>query len=108
MGLGGRRFMKSFFLDNANLQDAIGANTNSIYCGAQNIFKATTINDDGTATGENITNGNTCAEPKPSNIHADFWDFLLDPSGTYSWVSCDGGVYYYPMGNAQTTLSLNP
>jgi hypothetical protein len=105
--LGGRVFMKSFFLNNTPLQNGIGGNTNLIYCGSENIFKATSINDDGTAVWENIANADLCGEPKPSGIHADIWDFLLDPSGTHAWVSCDGGVYQIAMDPTQAMLSLS-
>lgn len=105
-GLGGRAFMKSFFSGNANLQDKIGGNTNLIYCSAQNIFKATSINQDGTAVWENIANADICGETKPSGFHADIWDFQIDRMGHYAWVSNDGGVYYVKMDDRQTAINL--
>ncbi len=106
-GLGGRAFMKSFFSGNNTLQNTVGGNINLVYCGAQNIFKATSINADGTAVWENIANATIGCEPKPTNFHSDVWDFLLDPSGWYAWVGCDGGVYYHPMDTKQTKIGLS-
>lgn len=106
-GLGGRVFMKSFYSKNTNLQNQVGGNTNLIYSTSQNFFRATNINADGTAVWQNIANANTCGEPKPSNFHSDIWDFLLDPLGWYSWISSDGGVYYFAMDTKQTTIGLN-
>jgi hypothetical protein len=106
IGLGGRAFMKSFTVDHPNLQNAVGGKANLIYCGAQNIFKATDINDDGTAVWENMTNANICGEARPSQIHADIWDFLVDASGTHAWVSSDGGVYQTLINNNQAHLAL--
>ena len=106
-GLGGRVFLKSFFSTDPDLQHAVGGNTNLFYCTGQNIFKATSINADGTATWENVTNGDRpCGEPKPSGIHSDLWDFHLDPSGGVAWVGCDGGVYQTAISNTQSTLAL--
>ncbi len=106
-GWGGRVFMKSFFSNNAELENKVSGNTNLIYCSAQNIFKAASLRADGTAVWENIANANVCGEPKPSNFHSDIWDFLLDPKGWYAWISSDGGVYYNAMNRQQTTITLN-
>lgn len=107
IGLGGRVFIKSFFSPNTKLQNQVGGNTNLIYCCAQNIFKASTINSDGTAVWENVANADIGGEAKPSGIHADMWDYLIDPLGWFAWVSCDGGVYYVKMNNQQNLIALN-
>jgi hypothetical protein len=108
IGLGGRVFMKSFFSSNVLLKNEVGGNSNLIFCSSQNIFKATRIQLDGTAAWENIANAKICGESKPSNFHSDIWDFLLDPSGWYSYVSNDGGVYYYAMDKRQDEIELDP
>jgi hypothetical protein len=105
--LGGSVFVKSFFSNSSKLKSIVGGNTNLIYCAGQNLFRATSIYADGTAEWENIANGNIAYEPKPSDIHGDFWDFAIDPLGWYAWVSCDGGVYYYAMDPQQSTVDLN-
>ncbi|MEO8417021.1 MAG: hypothetical protein ABI472_25380 [Ginsengibacter sp.] len=107
VGWGGRVFMKSFFSPYNYLKSIVSGNTNLIYCGAQNIFKAKKILSDGTAEWENIANANVCGEPKKSDIHGDMWDYLLDPSGEYSYVSCDGGVYDYGLTPKQSTIDLS-
>jgi hypothetical protein len=99
---GGRVFMKSFLLRNQNLQNIVGGTTNLIYCAADDLVKASQINSDGTAVWESVAQ-----VPGTSNFHTDIWDFLIDPSGWYAWVSCDGGVYYYAMDTIQTTVALN-
>jgi len=106
-GLGGRVFMKSFFSPYSHLQSSVGGNSNLFYCAAQNLFRATKIFADGTAQWENIANGDIGGEPKPSGIHADIWDFLLDPSGAYSYVGSDGGVYDYALKPKQPTIDLS-
>ncbi len=107
IALGGRIFVKSFFSENANLQNTIAGNTNLVYCAGQNIFSAASISADGKATWINIANADIQFEPMPQDFHADIWDFLIDPSGSYTWVSCDGGVYYHPLDANQTTITLN-
>jgi len=102
IALGGRVFMKSFFSENTNLKNIVGGNTNLIYCAAQDIVKAKQINTDGTVEWEKFI-----LVPGPSNFHSDIWDFLIDPIGWYSWVACDGGVYYHPKSRQQTTVALN-
>ena len=107
VGLGGSVFVKSFFCNSSKLKSIVGGNTNLIYCAGQNLCRAKSINADGTAEWENIANGNIKDEPKPSDLHSDFWDFAIDPLGWYAWVSCDGGVYYYAMDHEQSTVDLN-
>jgi hypothetical protein len=106
-GLGGRVFMKSFFSFNARLPSSIGQNTNLIYCGSENIFMASRIDATGNVTWTSIVNANLCGEPNHSEVHSDIWDFLFDPLGWYSWVSCDGGVFDYPIRTEQNTIKLD-
>ena len=102
LAVGGRVFMKSFLSRNQRLEDAVGGNTNLIYCATEDIVKAKQINTDGTVIWESIAH-----VPGTSNFHTDIWDFLIDPFGSYAWVSGDGGVFNYALNNKEATISLN-
>ncbi|MGW4047316.1 WD40/YVTN/BNR-like repeat-containing protein [Streptomyces sp. NPDC004721] len=109
-GLGGRRFVRSFILDNPALPATIGpAGRLQLFFGAgQEVYQAL-----GSDPAGNITNWNLVvatiesaattsigANP-PVRIHADIWDFLIDTSGggTKAWVAGDGGVYENVLSN---------
>lgn len=92
-GLGGRRFVKSYFLNRAPFRWVLFAGT------AQGVFMKVV---DSTIVWKRIAEapwplgpGDKYEFNPPSNIHVDIWDASLAPAGTRNsiWLATDGGVY---------------
>lgn len=92
----GRQFVKCIRLNDPTLANVIGQGVQLLYGAGQEVWRAIGQNADGTITDWNWavgTTGRGFSNLDP--VHADIWDFHLDPSagGRTAWVACDGGVY---------------
>ena len=92
-GLGGRAFIKSFYMDVSDLPNETGGNSQLIYCASQDLSKAKIINPDGTVVWELFASSGG-SDSQLKKFHSDIWDFHIDPLGWYTWVANDGGVFY--------------
>lgn len=92
----GRRFIKSIRLRDSTLSNVVGQRIQIMYGSGQEVWRARGQAGDGTITDWNWMVGTH--GPGYSNrdvVHADIWDFHVDPSvgGRMAWVAGDGGVY---------------
>lgn len=92
----GRRFIKSVRLRDSTLSNVVGQRIQIIYGAGQEVWRARGQAADGTITDWNWmvgTHGPGYSNRDP--VHADIWDFHVDPSfgGRTAWVAGDGGVY---------------
>jgi hypothetical protein len=92
----GRRFVKSVRLRDTALPNVVGKRIQIIFGAGQEVWRARGQAGDGTITDWNWAVGTQ--GPGYSNrdpVHADIWDFHIDPSsgGRTAWVAGDGGVY---------------
>jgi hypothetical protein len=93
-GGGGRRQIKSFVFGTGG---RVGTDLQLYFSTAQELYRATSQNRDGTLNWEKIAA--TGANTPPSNpqyqnpLHNDMWDFLVTENGANLWIATDGGVY---------------
>ena len=105
-GAGGRRLVKSYVFQNQGLgnQGHIGEDLQLFFCTAQEVFRATSQNPDGTLTWINVavTTGSGFPEPPQpqfaNRLHSDIWDLLPTADGSAMWIATDGGVYQTKLG----------
>lgn len=94
LGLGGRRFVKSYNLARPDLPWQIGERLQLFNCGADDVMIAQGIQADGTILWDTKFFALTFATgSNRDRIHSDMWDFHLAPDGNTAWIACDGGVY---------------
>ena len=107
-GAGGRRFIKSFAI--SSQRSDVGYGAQLMYCGAQEIMQATSIDDNGIPAWTEFMQGSAAGPyPRPNDpVHSDLWDFHFEPTGAYSFVACDGGVFQNaPFSASPAWSSLN-
>lgn len=104
----GRRFIKCIRLRDAALSNVVGQRIQLIYGAGQEIWRARSQNADGTITDWNWAVGTTGRGfTNRDPVHADIWDFHLDPSvgGRTAWLAGDGGVFVTTVGAANYEFS---
>ena len=98
----GRRFVKTYVIGKGSQW---GNDRQLFVSNAQEVFRATSRNNDGTFNFERVagtgsSNGGSIIANWSGTLHRDLWDFHLAPDGTAAWVASDGGV-------AETLLNGN-
>jgi len=94
-GAGGRRRVKSYVFG----QDGkIGGGLQLYFGNAQEVYRATGSNRDGTLAWEKIAATDSSGVAPSNNqfaniLHNDIWDFHAAQSGNDLWIASDGGVY---------------
>jgi FG-GAP-like repeat len=92
-GLGGRFFVKSYYLNVNTLNEEVGGKSQLTLCAGQDILKARSISATG-AVDWDVFASSFASGNSPHKFHSDLWDFHIDPLGWFVWASNDGGVYY--------------
>ncbi len=100
-GLGGRRFVKSYLLNNCpGYASTLGQTRQLIYCSGQGLQQAVGTNPNGTIQWGPLVTTDFAGNPNPIwHLHADIWDFhlALDYCPTSArvgmWAATDGGVF---------------
>jgi hypothetical protein len=93
-GAGGRRQVKSFIF---GTNERVGADRQLYFSSAQEIYRATAQNSDGTLKWEKIaatwSSGAAPTHEQFANIiHNDLWDFNVANGGSDVWIGSDGGI----------------
>jgi hypothetical protein len=90
----GRRFAKAYVVGR---EARWGADRQLFISNAQEVFRATGRNDDGTFPFERVVGtasslGGSYLPNWQGTLHRDLWDFHLAPDGQAAWAASDGGI----------------